>query len=110
MNFTFDTSINVPGAVALVVFVGGIIGGWYKFGGRLNMLEYRVESIEKTLNILSETLKSIAETDKKMAVIDQRQLALENSNAAMQEIIEGLRRGEGYITMRRANLEGEYSR
>ena len=110
MNFTFDTTISIPGIVGLLVFVGGIIGGWYKFGGRLNMLEFRVGKIEDTLKLLSETLKSIAETDKKIAVIDERQLALEKSNTAMLETIEGLRRGEGYITMRRGNLEGEYSR
>jgi hypothetical protein len=76
----------------LLVYVGGIIGGWYKFGGRLNMLEYRVGAIEDTLKILSETLKSISETDKKFAVIDERQLALEKSNTAMLETIEDLRR------------------
>ncbi|MGY3605653.1 MULTISPECIES: hypothetical protein [unclassified Bradyrhizobium] len=110
MSFTFDTTISIPGVVGLLLFVGGIIGGWYKFGGRLNMLEYRVGAIENTLKILSETLKSIAETDKKIAVIDQRQLALESSNATMLETIERLRRGEGYITSRRGNLEGEYTR
>ena len=64
----------------------------------------------RTRSAIELTLKSIAETDKKIAVIDERQLALEKSNTAMLETIEGLRRGEGYITMRRGNLEGEYSR
>jgi hypothetical protein len=110
MSLTFDTTVNVPSVIGLMVFIGGIIGGWYKFGGRLSMLEYRVEAIENTLRILSETLKSIAETDKKIALIDQRQLALEKSHSTLEEAVEGLRKGEGYITMRRANLDGEYSR
>jgi uncharacterized coiled-coil protein SlyX len=110
MTFSFDTTVNVPSVIALAVFIGGIIGGWYKFGGRLSMLEYRVKAIEDTLKILSDTLKSIAETDKKMAVMDQRQLALESSHATVLDAVEGLRRGEGYITTRRSNIDGEYKR
>jgi hypothetical protein len=110
MTPTFDMTINVPSAVAVLVFIGGIIAGWQKFGVRQTVLEYRVDGIDGTLKILSETLKSIAETDKKIALIDQRQLSLETSHSALLEAVEGLRRGEGYIVNRRSNLDGEYSR
>jgi hypothetical protein len=107
---TFDTTVNVSSLVAVGMVAFAIVAAWFKFGGRLDMIEYRVKSIEDTLKILSETLKSIAETDKKMAVMDGRQLAMENSYATLAQTIEGLRHGDGYIQARRGNVDGEYKR
>jgi hypothetical protein len=107
---TFDPSINLGHLVTIVMILVGIIIAWTKFGGRLDMIEYRVTSIEKTLLLLGETLKSIAETEKKMAVMDGRQLAMEGSYTSLAQAVEGLRKGEGYIQSRRANIDGNYDR
>lgn len=106
----FDTTINLGSVITLGLATIAVIAGWYKFGGRIDMLEYKVETVEKTLQTISDTLKKIAETDKKIAVMDERQLALEKNHAATASAVEGLRRGEGFIQARRANLDGEFTR
>lgn len=107
---TFDPTINAGNILTIALAIIAIIAGWYKFGGRIDMLEYRVKAIEETLRILSDTLKTIAETEKEMAVMNRRQLTIEDSVLVLQKRVEGLARGEGYIQARRANLDGEFSR
>lgn len=107
---TFDPTINAGNVIVLALAVLGFIGAWYKFGGRIDMLEYKVGAVETTLQAIGKTLEKIAETDKKIALIDQRQLELERSQATTLGIVEGLRKGEGYIQARRANVDGEYSK
>jgi uncharacterized coiled-coil protein SlyX len=106
----FDPSINAGNAITILLAVIAIIAGWYKFGGRIDMLEYKVGTVETTLKAISNTLEKIAETEKKMAVMDERQLTLEKSHASTLDALEGLRRGEGYIQSRRSNIDGEYSK
>lgn len=106
----FDPTINAGNLIAIALLAVTIIAGWYKFGGRIDMLEYKVETVENTLQTISDTLKKIAETDKKIAVMDERQLALEKNHAATAQTVENLRKGEGFIQARRANVDGEYSR
>jgi uncharacterized coiled-coil protein SlyX len=105
---TFDPTVNAGNLITMGLAIIAVIAGWYKFGGRIDMLEYTVETVEKTLQNISDTLKKIAETETKMALIDARQLELERTHATTLAIVEGLRKGEGYITARRANVEGEY--
>lgn len=108
---TFEPTINAGNLIMIAMIAISIIGGWYKFGGRLDIIEYRVKAIEDTLKTLSEVLKSIANTDKEMAVLEIRQLAVEGSVANLAKDVSDLRRGEGYIQgPRRANVDGEYTR
>lgn len=107
---SFDPTINAGNLIILAIAVIGFIGAWHKFGGRIDMLEYKVETVEKTLQNISDTLKKIAETETKMALIDARQLELERTHATTLTIVEGLRKGEGYIQFRRSNMDGEYSK
>lgn len=107
----FEPTINAGNLIMIAMIAVSIVGGWYKFGGRLDIIEYRVKAIEDTLKTLSEVLKSIANTDKQMAVLDSRQLAVESAVATLSKDVSDLRRGEGFIqTPRRGNVDGEYSR
>lgn len=104
----FDPTIGLGSIITFATLVATIIGAWYKFGGRLDLIEFRVKSIEETLKILSEVIKSIADTEKKNAVMDERQLTMEKQITVMQADVQGLKRGEGYIQIRRATVDGEY--
>ena len=107
----FENTINIGNLVMIAMIAVTVIGGWYKFGGRLDIIEYRVKAIEDTLKTLSEILKSIADTNKEMAVLDRRQLTIEGTVATLGKELSDLRRGEGFIqNPRRANIDGEYSR
>jgi hypothetical protein len=108
---TFEPTINAGNLIMIAMVAATIIGGWYKFGGRLDIIEYRVTAIEQTLKTLSDVLKTIANTDKEMAVLDQRQLAIEGTVSILSKEVSDLRRGDGFIqSPRRANVDGEYSR
>lgn len=107
----FEPTINAGNLIMIAMIAVSIVGGWYKFGGRLDIIEFRVKAIEDTLKALSDVLKTIANTDKEIAVLDQRQLAVEGSVATLSKDVADLRRGEGFIQApRRANVDGEYCR
>jgi hypothetical protein len=106
----FEPTINLGNLVMIAMIVVTVIGGWYKFGGRLDIIEFRVKAIEETLKTLSEVLRSIADTDKQLALIDQRQLTIETTVSTMGREIADLRRGGGWITAQRASVDGEYTR
>jgi hypothetical protein len=107
----FEPTINAGNLIMIAMIAASIIGGWYKFGGRLDIIEYRVKAIEETLKTLSDVLKTIANTDKQMAVLDQRQLAVEGTVSILSKEVSDLRRGEGFIQgPRRSNVDGEYTR
>lgn len=107
---TFDPTINAGNLIVVALALIGLIAGWYKFGGRLDMIEYRVKAIEDTLKTLSEVLRSIADTDKHIALLDQRQLTIETTVSTMGREIADLRRGGGWITAQRSSVDGEYTR
>lgn len=108
---TFDLSINLGNVITVLVGVVTLTLAWSKLGGRLTMLEYRVTTIETTLKDISTVLKTFSTNEKELALTKQTLTSHEAQIALLQEAIEGLRRGEGYIIgPRRGNLEGEYSR
>lgn len=107
----FEPTINIGNLIMIAMIAVTIIGGWFKFGGRLDMIEYRVKAVEDTLKALSEVLKSIADTNADIKVLNQRQAAIEGAVVTLSREVADLRRGEGFIqTPRRANVDGEYSR
>jgi hypothetical protein len=107
----FEPTINIGNLVMIAMIAVTIIGGWYKFGGRLDIIEFRVKAIEDTLKALTDVLKAVANSDKQMALLDQRTLAVETALSTMGKEVADLRRGEGFIQApRRGNVDGEYTR
>lgn len=107
----FEPTINIGNLIMIVMIAVTIIGGWFKFGGRLDMIEYRVKAVEDTLKALSEVLKSIADTNADIKVLNQRQAAIEGAVATLGREVADLRRGEGFIQgPRRGNIDGEHTR
>lgn len=108
---TFDPTINAGNLIVVCIALVGLIAGWYKFGGRLDMLEYRVASIEKTLLVIATAIEKQNANEKQLALVDARVTALESGSAVTAKEISDLRRGVGFIQEpRRANLDGEYKR
>jgi hypothetical protein len=108
---TFDPTINVGNMIVVVLTLIGFIGGWYKFGGRLDMLEYRVKAIEDTLKLIATAIEKQNANERQLALVDQRVTTAESLIEVVSREISDLRRGEGWIQApRRANLDGEYKR
>lgn len=110
-SLTFDPTVNAGNLIVVTLAIIAFIGGWYKFGGRLDMLEYRVKTIEDTLKIIAMALEKQIANEKQLALIDQRVAASEGLIEIISREMADLRRGEGWIqSPRRANVDGEYSR
>ena len=108
---TFEPTVSVGNLITIALALIAAVGAWYKVRGHLDLIEYRVEAIEKTLENLSEVLKSIANTDMQMALLNQRQTAIETLISTQSKELADLRRGEGWIqNTRRGNIDGEYKR
>lgn len=107
----FEPTINIGNLIMIAMIGATIIGGWYKFGGRLDLIEYRVKAVEDTLKIIATAIEKQNANERQLALVDQRLVAAEGLIEVLTREISDLRRGEGFIqTPRRANVDGEYSR
>lgn len=96
--------------VGLVVWLVTIAIAWARIGGRIDMLTLRVSNIEEALKKIADVL-TIQHANEKAQIATGEQIAsLQKEVTMLHATVEGLRRGEGYITTRRASIEGEYSR
>lgn len=108
---TFDPTINAGNLIVVALALIGLIAGWYKFGGRLDMLEYRVKSIEDTLKIIATAIEKQNANEKQLALVGAEVAALQGNFAVLSKEVSDLRRGEGFIqSPRRGNIDGEYKR
>lgn len=109
---TFDASISAGNLITIVfgviVWVITLAVAWTKFGGRMDLLEFRVELVEKTLVRIADVLEKFNVNEREVALLKQEVTALQVDYSALNATVEGLRKGEGYIQTRRANLDGEY--
>jgi hypothetical protein len=111
----FDASISAGNLLTIlfgaIVWVITLSVAWTKFGGRMDMLEFRVELVEKTLGRIADVLEKFTMNEREVALMKQEVSALQVDYSTLHATVEGLRKGEGYIqTPRRANVDGEYSR
>jgi hypothetical protein len=106
---TFDPTINATSLFTFIVAFVAFIGGWYRFGGRLDMLEYRIKSIEDTLKIIAQAIEKQTANEKHLALVDQRVAVAEGLIEVLSREISDLRRGNGWIqSARRPTVDGEY--
>lgn len=112
---TFDASIS---AGNLITIISGIVLwtitiaiAWTKFGGRMDMLEWRVKAVEDTLERITTVLEKFTTNETELALLKQHVAAIQTDLTTLHETVEGLRKGEGFIqSPRRSNMDGEYKR
>ena len=112
---TFDLSINAGNLITIlfgaIIWVVTLAVAWTKFGGRMDMLEFRVELVEKTLERIAEVLEKFSVNEKEVALLKLEVVSLQVDYSTLHATVEGLRKGEGFIqNPRRANIDGEYTR
>lgn len=111
----FETTINLGNIIT--IFSGLIVWGitfaiaWTKFGNRIDMLDFRVELMEKVLDKIAVAIDKFTTNEKELALVKQQTAALELNFATLHKTVELLRAGNGWITNpRRGNVDGEYKR
>lgn len=104
-----DLSINLTTIVGIIVWLVTLAIAWTKFGGRIDMLELRVSNIEKAMEKIANSLETFQNNEKMLLLMEQQVATVQKQHAALNETVEMLRRGEGWITgPRRHSVEGEY--
>jgi fructoselysine-6-P-deglycase FrlB-like protein len=110
-EMTFDPTINAGNLIVVGLALIGLIASWYKFGGRLDMLEYRVKAVEDTLKLIAQAIEKLSDNEKQIALLGAHVTAIDGQLSVLSKEVSDLRRGEGFIqSPRRANVDGEYSR
>lgn len=84
---TFDPSISFGAILNAGVLLVGFVVAFTRVGGRIDLLAQRMESVEITL-------KDQKDYDKRLTIVERD--------------ISDLRRGEGFITGHRRQIDGEY--
>lgn len=112
---TFDATISAGNLITIlfgaIVWVITLAVAWTKFGGRMDMLEFRVKLVEDALERIAIILEKFSTNEKEVALLKQEVSALQVDYSTLHSTVEGLRKGEGFIqTPRRGNVDGEYSR
>lgn len=110
-GIVIDTTINLPFLLTAIMVLGGIFIAWTRFGGRIDIIELRVSHMEKTLETIAKTLELFQSNEKTLMAIQLQLASMQRDHSILNETVEQLRRGDGWITgQRRGNLEGEYKR
>lgn len=111
----FEPTISAGNLITIVF--GGIIWiitlavAWTKFGGRMDILEFRVKLVEDALKMIAALLEKFTTNEREVALLKQEVSALQVDYSTLHSTVEGLRKGEGFIQApRRGNVDGEYSR
>lgn len=111
VNAAVDLSINLTTIIAIIVWLVTVAVAWAKFGGRLDMLEFRVTRMEEALSRIATVLEKQNTNERQLVVFGEQLAAVQKEHSTLYDVVEALRRGDGWITgPRRANLDGEYSR
>lgn len=111
----FEPTISAGNLITIlfgaIIWVITLAVAWTKFGGRMDMLEFRVRLVEDALEKIAAVLEKFTDNQKEMALLKQEVVALQENYVTLHSTVEGLRKGEGFIqTPRRGNVDGEYSR
>lgn len=112
---TFDPTINAGNIITIlfgvVIWAVTLAVAWTKFGGRMDMLEFRVGLVETALEKIADVLEKFSTNERDVALLKQEVSALQVDYSTLHSTVEGLRKGEGYIQQpRRGNIDGEYKR
>ena len=101
MQEAFSNPAIVFGLFNLVAYVVTITIAFTKLGGRMDVIVTRLTSVEVDV-------RNLGATDRRISVIEERQNSHAKMITNMQEDIQSLRKGEGYIRGHRSSIDGEY--
>lgn len=99
---TFDPTVTFGAIINALVLLIGFVGAFVRIGGRIDLLAARMQSVEKSL-------EQSSDTDKRLATLEERITNHVQMLTIAQRDISDLRRGSGFITAHRRQVDGEYS-
>lgn len=109
----FDPTISAGNLITIgfgvVVWGITLTVAWTKFGGRMDMMDFRIGLMEKALEDIAEVLKKFNTSETDIIVLKKELAALQLEYSTLNQTVEDLRRGNGWISSNRRNsVDGEY--
>ncbi len=101
MQEMFSNPTIIFGLFNLVAYVVTIAIAFTKLGGRMDVIVTRLTTVEVDL-------RNLAATDRRISVIEERQASHARMINNVQEDVQSLRKGEGFISSHRKSVDGEY--
>jgi hypothetical protein len=101
MALTFDWSLNLSAVINAGVLIIGFVGTFHRLGSRMDLLTYRLKTLE-------ETVRETRDIDTRLTTVEER---VNNHGRDIRDVrdqVNGLKRGEGWITQHRKSIDGEY--
>jgi len=98
---TFDPSITMGAVLNAGVLLVGFVVAFTRIGGRIDLLAQRMQAVETSL-------EKSADTDKRLTTLEERLTNHVQMLTIAQRDISDLRRGAGFITAARRQVDGEY--
>lgn len=112
---TVDPTISIGNLITIfamvVIWIITLTVAWTKFGGRMDMLEFRVKLMEDTLTKVALVLDKFTANEKEVLLLKTEVAALQADYSVLNITVEELRRGKGWIQNGRyIGVDGEYPR
>lgn len=96
---TIDPTITYGAVInAFVLFIGFVVA-FTRIGGRIDLLAQRLERVEKAV-------ERLGDNNTRIAILEERVTNHGKMIATNQAIIEDLRKGNGFISSPRQNIDG----
>lgn len=111
---SFDPTITFGAVLNAAVLLVGFVVAFTRIGGRLDLLNQRLDSTEKVttrrLENIEESLLTTAEDNRRLATLEERLTNHVKMLTIAQRDISDLRRGDGFIRASRqqGGVDGEY--
>lgn len=93
--------------LAFHVITRAFDGGW-GLSGRLSKIETGMATMQEEIKKLVDVLQKVADMNGSIRVAEQRQIETDRRVTALEDDFRELRKGNGWITNPRTNLEGQY--
>lgn len=112
---TVETTISIGNLITIASMVAlwliTLAVAWTKFGGRMDMLEFRIKLMEDTLVRVAQVLEKFTASEKELLLLKTEVTALQADYTTLNVTVEELRRGKGWIQSGRYyGVDGEYPR
>ena len=98
---TFDSTISLGAILNAAVLFIGLVGAFFRIGGRLDILSLRLGTLESAITAADDH-------DNRLATIEERVTNHGKTLTTIQRDISDLRHGDGFITRNRQSINGEY--
>jgi hypothetical protein len=97
-----DWTVSVGNLLQIVVIMVGGVAVFFKLQGEVRIVRHDMNNLKERQEGLNEAFKQLGDILRQVAVQDERMAGWERRIAAVEDSVEDLRRGVGFISPMRS--------